>query len=83
MYWLNHTSGVTVVTPTDRPKSVSNRCVIEMLVAFLCCHVAFWILGVGAFAIGLSQTSSFSHTFIQSIGCIEIDLRFKIWQRYI
>ena len=37
---FNHTSGVTVVTPTDLPKSVRNRCVIEDLVAFLC----FWIL---------------------------------------
>ena len=37
-------SGVTVVTPTDCPKSVCNRCVIEVLVAFLCCHVAFWIV---------------------------------------
>ena len=34
---------MTVVTPTDRPKSVRSRCVIEVLVAFLCCHVAFWI----------------------------------------
>ena len=32
--------GVTVVTPTDRPKSVRNRCVIEVLVDFLCCHIA-------------------------------------------
>ena len=27
---FNHTSGVTVVTPTDRPKSVRNRCVSEV-----------------------------------------------------
>ena len=40
--WFNHTSGVTVVTPTDRPKSVRNRCVIEVFGGvFLCCHVAF------------------------------------------
>ena len=32
---------VAVVTPPDRPKSVCNRCLIEVLVAFLCCHVAF------------------------------------------
>ena len=38
---VNHTSWVALVTPTDRPKSVRNRCVIEFLVAFLCCHVAF------------------------------------------
>ena len=29
--------------PTDRPKSVRNRCVIKILVVFLCCHVAFLI----------------------------------------
>ena len=33
---------ITIVIPTDRPKSVRNRCVIEVLVAFLCFHVAFW-----------------------------------------
>ena len=38
---FNHTSGVTAVTSTDRPKSVRNRCVIEVLVAYL--YVAFWI----------------------------------------
>ena len=27
---FNHTSGVTAVTPIDRPKSVCNRCVIEV-----------------------------------------------------
>ena len=27
---FNHTSGVTAVTPTDRPKTVRNRCVIEV-----------------------------------------------------
>ena len=29
-YKVNHTSGVTAVTPTDRPKSVRNCCVIEV-----------------------------------------------------
>ena len=28
--WLNHTSGVTAVTPTDRPKPVRNRCVLKV-----------------------------------------------------
>ena len=52
---LNHTNWVAIVTPTDHPKSVSNRCVTEDLVAVLCCHVAFWIwVGVGAIVIGLS-----------------------------
>ena len=27
---FNHTSGATAVTPTDLPKSVRNRCVIEV-----------------------------------------------------
>ena len=33
---FNHTSGVTVVTPTDRPKSVRNRCVIEVFDGVFC-----------------------------------------------
>ena len=32
---FNHTGWVAVVTPSDRRKSVQNRCVIEVLVAFL------------------------------------------------
>ena len=56
-------SGVAVVTPTDRPKSVRNRCVIEVLVAFFFYVVAllfgFFFVGVGAFVIGLSQIPSF------------------------
>ena len=27
---VNHTSWVAVITPADRPKSVRNRCVIEL-----------------------------------------------------
>ena len=34
---------VPVVTPTDRPKSVRNRCVIEVFGCIFVCHVAFWI----------------------------------------
>ena len=55
---------MAIVTPTDRPKSVRNRCVIEVFCVvfvfsscFLDCSVS-----VGAFVIGLSQISSF---FIQ------------------
>ena len=37
------TGWVAVVTPTDRPRSVRNRCVIEYFGSgFLCCH--FWFL---------------------------------------
>ena len=43
---------MTAVTPTDRPKSVRNRCVIEVLVAFFFfvlsrCFLDFSV-GVGA-----------------------------------
>ena len=52
---------MAVVTPTDRPKSVRNRCLIELFLwRCLCCHCPFDIsVGVGAFVIGLSQISSF------------------------
>ena len=33
-------------TPTDRPESVCNRCVIEVFVAFLCCHFIIYFLVV-------------------------------------
>ena len=38
---FNHNSWMIVVTSTDNPKSVHNRCVIEVLVAFLCCRFVF------------------------------------------
>ena len=41
---FNHTSWVTSVTPTDRPKSVRNSCEIKIFGGVLCCHVAFWIV---------------------------------------
>ena len=41
---------ITVVTPTDRPKSVRNRWVIEVLVAFLCFPLVFeFSVGIGFF----------------------------------
>ena len=33
---VNHTSWVPVVTPTDRPKSVRNRCVFELFCGVVC-----------------------------------------------
>ena len=33
---VNHTSWVAVVTPTERPKSVRNRCVIELFCGIVC-----------------------------------------------
>ena len=62
---VNHTCWVAVVTPTDRPKSVRNRCLIELFLwRCLCCHCPFDIsVGVGAFVIGLSQISFFLSIF--------------------
>ena len=33
---VNHTSWVAIVTPTDRPKSVRNRSVIELFGGVVC-----------------------------------------------
>ena len=62
---FNHTSWVTTVTPTDRPKSVRNSCVIKVFGGvfmlsrcFLDCSV-----GVGVFVTGQSQISSFFSCF--------------------
>ena len=52
---------MAIVTPTDRPKLVRNRCVIEVfggVFVFSRCFLDFSV-GVGAFVIGLSQISSF------------------------
>ena len=51
---------MAVVIPTGCPKSVRNRCVIEVLEAFLCCPMVFeFSVGIGVFVIGLSQISFF------------------------
>ena len=40
---VNHTSWVAVVTPTDHPKSVSNRCLIELFCGVVCVFtLPFW-----------------------------------------
>ena len=58
---VNHTSWVAVVTPTDRPKSVRNRCLIELFVALFVLSLCPFDISVseGAFVIGLGQISSF------------------------
>ena len=60
---INHTSwkAVDVVTPTDRSKSVSNCCVIEVLVALCVVALGVFLFSVdmGVF-IGLGLVSSFS-----------------------
>ena len=45
---------MAVVTPTDIPKSVRNRCVIEVFGGVLCCQlVVEFSVGIEAFFIGL------------------------------
>ena len=58
---VNHTSWLAEVTPTDRPKSVRNRCVIELFYYVVCVVICPFdsSVGIGAFVIGLSQVSSF------------------------
>ena len=52
---------MTAVTPTDRPKSVGNSCVIKVFggVFMLSCCFLDCSLGVGGFVGGLRQISSF------------------------
>ena len=64
---FDHTSWVTVVLTTDCPKSVRNRCIIEVfggIFVLSCCFFDF-SLDVGAFFIGLSQISSFFSSLIR------------------
>ena len=58
---VNHTSWVALVTPTDRPKSVRNCCLIERFCGVVCVVTCPFDIsvGVGAFVIGLGQISSF------------------------
>ena len=52
---------MAIVTPTDRPKSVRNRCVIDVFVVVCVLSRCFldFSVGVRAFVIGLSQLSFF------------------------
>ena len=53
---FNHSNEITVVTPTDRSKSIRNRCVIEVFGGVFVLSRWFFdfSFGVGAFVIGLS-----------------------------
>ena len=59
--WTVNVVGTVLVTPTDRPKSVSNRCVIEVFCGVcVCCPLVFeFSVGIGGFVIGLGQISFF------------------------
>ena len=52
---------MAIATPTNRPSSVHNRCVVEYFgdVFVLSRWILDFSVGVGAFVIGLSQVSSF------------------------
>ena len=58
---FKHTSLVPVFVPTERPKSVRNRCVIEVLggVFMFSLLLLDFYVGLKAFVIGLSQIPSF------------------------
>ena len=57
---FNHTSGMTAVIPTDRPKSARNRFAIKVLWRFLWCQLLFgFFCECRGFDIELSQISSF------------------------
>ena len=61
MFCFPPISGVTAVTPSDRHKSVRNRCVIKVfggVFMLLRCFLDFSV-GVGFFVTGLSHISSF------------------------
>ena len=54
---VNHTSLVAVVTPTDRPKSVRNCCLIELFVALFVLSLCHFDISVGVGAFWLGQIS--------------------------
>ena len=79
---FNHTSGITIVTPTDHPKSVCNRCVIEAFggVFVLSRRYLDLSVGVGAYFIGLSHISSF---FFQWRSCVGHSTASNTFRRHI
>ena len=69
---LSHTSYVAVVTQTDRPKSVRNHCVIELLVAlFVMSLCPFWVyLGpssIHSTSLEMSEVSSETDLLLKSV----------------
>ena len=63
---FNHTSWVAIVTPTDRPNSVCNRCVTKVFDdVFVLSHCFLDIsVGAGAFVKGHRQIFSFCSCII-------------------
>ena len=51
---FNHTSWIAVVSPIDHPNVVRNHCLIQILVAFLCCQfVVEFSLDIGQITVFL------------------------------
>ena len=91
---FNHTSGVGIVTSTDHPKLVRNRCVIQVFCGVFVLSRCFsdFSVGIGAFVIGLSHISSFlwvyytipfGFTLFRYLRGFTFDLFFKllVWLR--
>ena len=53
---VNHTSWVAVVTPTDRPKSVRNCCLIELFVALCALSLCPFDISVGVHRLYVKET---------------------------
>ena len=81
-YYIKHTSWKVVVTPSDRPKSVRNRYVIENfggVIVLSLCFLKFSV-GVEAFVTLLSQIFSFSSLKKEySISVYILSSQFVLW----
>ena len=76
---------MAIVTQTDRPKSVRNRYVNEVVGDFFVLSRCFldFSVGVGVFVIVLSPISSFSLMIEQfKLNGVRLNKLFKIFQHY-
>ena len=71
---VNHTSWVAKFTPTDRPKTVRNRCKIELFVALFV--LSLCPFDISSFVIGPSQISSLFSNSKESLTIWSLYLRF-------
>ena len=65
---VNHTSWVAVVTPTDRPKSVRNCCLIEAFVSLFVLSLCPFDISVGVGAFVAYMCNNF-YGLSTSVGC--------------
>ena len=82
VHQVNHTSLVAVVTPTDRPKSVRNRDVIELFLALFELSLCPFDISVGVWVIvrGLSQISFFLVHLSRRLKCTIVIMRCRgLW----